>query len=167
MSYAKTIRVALLVGLAACIVWLAVVYGADAKGYESVGVKEAHTKVLAAKRAVTRAQARLSKARAVEAATRAGVAQYGVNVGRWVWLASDVGWPRSTWGHLLYIINRESGGSPKALNASSGAAGLLQFMPQWYRGEWGYPALDPYIPRSNLKAGIWVYKREGWQPWAL
>jgi soluble lytic murein transglycosylase-like protein len=67
----------------------------------------------------------------------------------------------------MYVINRESGGSPKARNASSGASGLLQFMPQSYTGQWGYPAFNPYDARANLKAGVWLYRRQGWQPWQL
>jgi soluble lytic murein transglycosylase-like protein len=86
---------------------------------------------------------------------------------RWLPLARWVGWPESTLGNLAYIIMRESSGRERALNSSSGAAGLLQFMPPWYHGQWGYPAFDPFNPEANLAAGVWVWKRSGWSPWAL
>lgn len=141
---------------------------AAASGYkDSVGVTKADAKVKAALRAVRAAEARLSEARAVARATRTYSAQYGTSVGRWMWLASDVGWPRSTFGQLAYVIYRESRGSPKALNPTSSAAGLLQFMPQWYTGQWGYPAFDPFEPRTNLTAGVWLWKRQGWSPWSV
>lgn len=68
---------------------------------------------------------------------------------------------------LFYVLYRESKGSPGVVNGSSGAAGLLQFMPPWYHGEWGYPAFDPFDPRANLKAGVWLWHREGWNPWSM
>jgi hypothetical protein len=40
-------------------------------------------------------------------------------------------------------------------------------MPPWYHGEWGYPAFDPFDPRANLKAGVWLWHREGWNPWSM
>lgn len=146
----------------------ALAYGCDnALASDSCGVKEAVQRERAASRALDQARTRYRTSRAVTRVTKAATAQYGWKVGRWTWLAMDVGWPRGTWGHLLYIIERESGGAPTATNSSSGAAGLLQFMPQWYHGEWGYPAFDPYDPRENLKAGLHLYRDVGWQPWAL
>ena len=93
-----------------------------AKNYESVGVQHAALHVREARTALRDAQRVLTATRHYESA-------YGINVARWVWLADDVGWPYSTWPTLMMVVERESGGSPKALNASSGAAGLLQFMP--------------------------------------
>jgi hypothetical protein len=85
-----------------------------------------------------------------------------------VWLSSDVGWKKPQWPTLFFVIERESGGYPGIVNSQgSGAAGLLQFMPGWYHGEWGYPAFDPFDPRANLKAGVWLWHREGWRPWSM
>jgi len=131
-----------------------------AKGYESVGVRHAAQHVREARRALQDAQRVLT-------ATKHYEALYGVAVARWVWLSDDVGWPPETWPTLFMVIDRESGGSPKALNASSGAAGLMQFLPQWYHGEWGYPAFDPFIPRKNLTAGRHLWGEEQWQPWSV
>jgi soluble lytic murein transglycosylase-like protein len=44
------------------------------------------------------------------------------------WLR-DSGIAESDWGHVDYIINRESGWNPYAVNASSGAGGLPQALP--------------------------------------
>lgn len=140
---------------------------AGAKGYESCGAREAKARVTAAHRATLRAEAREREARHVLDATRAEIGQYGVGVGRWVWLARDCGWGWAQLPELVYVIDRESGGSPMALNASSEAAGLLQLMPQWYHGEWGYPAFNPFNPRENLTAGWWMWRHSGWSPWAL
>lgn len=134
---------------------------------DSCGIREAVKRERSAHRTLVRAKAEYRQSRDVARQTKALTAKYGKNVGRWVWLAADVGWPRGTWGNLCSIIARESGGSPHATNPTSAASGLLQFMPQWYQGAWGYPAFDPYDPRANLKAGVWLYRHEGWSPWAL
>jgi hypothetical protein len=165
MRYAKVV---LLIGLVGCILWLCFAACADAKGYESVGVKEAHAKVHLAEREVAAAKTRLREARSVESQTRAAIATYGVNVGRWVWLARDVGWPATTIGNLTYIIDRESGGSPKAKNPTSTASGLLQFLAFHFDGSGDYGwRFDPFNPRENLLFGWKLYKLMGWSPWAL
>jgi hypothetical protein len=84
-----------------------------------------------------------------------------------VWLAGQTGWPRSEWGTLCYVIYRESRGNPTATNSSSAAAGLLQFMPQWYLGQWSFAPFDPYDPRANLRHGRLLWGEQGWTPWAL
>jgi hypothetical protein len=146
----------------AAIILLGGAQGVSARGYESVGIREAHHKVQVAERDVARAKARLSAARKVEQETRCYVNQYGVNVGRWIWLADDVGWPSSQWSQLMYVVHRESGGNPRACNSSSGASGLMQFLPAWWQGKW-----NPYNPRVNLRHGCLAWKVSGWQHWAL
>jgi hypothetical protein len=86
---------------------------------------------------------------------------------RWMPLARWVGWPESSLSTLAYVIMRESSGRQNALNTSSACAGLLQMHPGWYHGHWGYPSFNPFDPEQNLKAGLWVWKRQGWRPWAL
>jgi len=86
---------------------------------------------------------------------------------RWVPLMLWLGYPRSIIPNFVYIITRESSGRCEALNSSSGAAGLLQFMPGWYHGQWGYPAFNPFDPVQNLTAGLHVWREEGFAPWAL
>lgn len=44
------------------------------------------------------------------------------------WLAAS-GIPESDWGYVDYIVSHESGWNPNAVNASSGAGGLVQALP--------------------------------------
>jgi hypothetical protein len=144
----KTVMVVVLCGL----LLLAGAATAGAQGYEGVSVRRAAQYVRAAERDVARAKAALRESRTVANATRTYSAQYGSVVGRWVWLASDVGWPNSQWPTLFYVIHRESGGYPGIMNSQgSGAAGLLQLMPGWYCGDYySFPDFNPRNPRLNL-----------------
>lgn len=158
---AKSIGYFLLAGVVVCVLWLLLAGDAAAKSYESVGVREAH-------RTVVRAQRALREAKAIEQGTKEYTNLYGKDVGRWVWLAHDVGWTRSTWGTLFMVICRESGGSPKAKNPSSTASGLLQFLAFHWDGTGDYGwSFDPFDPRENLRYGHKLYEKQGWAPWAL
>lgn len=55
------------------------------------------------------------------------------------WLAAS-GIPSSDWGYVDYIVGRESGWNPNAVNRSSGACGLGQQLPcgKW-AGAWNDP----------------------------
>jgi len=79
---------------------------------------------------------------------------------RWMPLARWVGWPEHTLSHLSYIIMRESSGRVRALNSSSGCAGLLQLHPC-------HGVKNPFDPEVNLRAGLRLYRKCGWSPWAL
>lgn len=58
------------------------------------------------------------------------------------------------------IVSRESGWNPRAYNSSSGAAGLWQWLPGWYRGHF-----DPFNPTAAT-AFAWVrYNQSGWSDW--
>jgi hypothetical protein len=68
----------------------------------------------------------------------------------------------------MYIINRESGGSPKAKNPSSTASGLLQFLAFHWDGSGDYGwRFSPFDARQNLKHGYLLYRKCGWSPWAV
>jgi len=60
------------------------------------------------------------------------------------WLAAS-GIPQSDWGYVDYIVSHESGWNPNAVNASSGAGGLVQALPC------GKVAGGCFDPVSNLK----------------
>jgi len=60
------------------------------------------------------------------------------------WLAAS-GIPESDWGYVDYIVSHESGWNPNAVNASSGAGGLVQALPC------GKVAGGCFDPVSNLK----------------
>ena len=125
-------------------------------------VSEAHARVRDAERALARAQARVREARHVESATRTYSAMYGSGVGRWVRLARRVGWPWGQMGTLCLVIDRESGGDPRATNPASSASGLLQFLSGWWAGRF-----DPFDPRQSLRHGWYAVRDGGWSPWSL
>jgi hypothetical protein len=170
MSYAKAV---LLIGIVLCILWLAVASAAHAGNYEDArSVRDTHSRV-------TRLANELREARHVEGATRyysthdysdfAGRTVAPVPVGRWVWLARDVGWQWSQIDMLMHIIARESSGSPTVTNTQgSGATGLLQLMPGWYAGDYyNFPDFNPKDARLNLYYGHKGYEESGWAPWQL
>lgn len=79
---------------------------------------------------------------------------------RWMPLARWVGWPEYTLSTLAYIIMRESSGRARALNPSSGCAGLLQIHPC-------HGVANAFDPEVNLRAGLRLYRQSGWAPWAM
>jgi len=74
------------------------------------------------------------------------------------WLAAS-GIPESDWGYVDYIVSHESGWNPNAVNASSGAGGLVQALPC------GKVAGGCFDPVSNLK---WAdgYAKARYGSWA-
>jgi hypothetical protein len=64
----------------------------------------------------------------------------------------------------LRIAACESGYNPFAVNRSSGAAGLFQFLPStWAHSPWA--AQSPFDPIANSQAAAWLYARSGPGPW--
>ena len=89
-------------------------------------------------------------------------------VGRGVWLARHEGWGWGEIDTLMHIIARESSGSPGVSNGGgSGAMGLMQLMPGWYRGVWWNHTFNPADPAKNLHYAHLIYLKEGWAPWYL
>lgn len=69
----------------------------------------------------------------------------------------------------LLIMWRESRGNPRAVNPSSGAAGLFQWLPSWWRSK-GYPIFDPRWNTgmmSSYHASHEAIGSDEWAPWAL
>jgi hypothetical protein len=102
-------------------------------------------------------------------------------------------WPRGWSAFAECVIDRESGGSPSAINtAGSGAAGIAQWLPAWRHGlpynvaarlrDHGMPRTDARAVRQHL-AGLPIHKWPlayqrvgfadqlarpgGWQHWSL
>lgn len=76
------------------------------------------------------------------------------------WL-SQSGIPQSEWTYVDYIVNRESSWNPNAVNASSGACGLMQFLPcspQKAGADWNNPVSA--LQRGNNYA---VSRYGSWQ----
>jgi len=78
--------------------------------------------------------------------------------GGWADELRAVGFPESAIPHMLYIIDRESGGNPNAINSSSGACGLTQLYPCYGGSAW----LDPM---TNLRLALQKYQASGFAPW--
>ena len=66
----------------------------------------------------------------------------------------------------LHIAHRESRFDWRATNASSGAAGLYQFMPRTWRST-PYRRYSPYHPKWASLAAMWMWKRGGYGHWSL
>jgi len=68
------------------------------------------------------------------------------------------------------VIAHESGGNAQAVNSSSGAGGLYQFLPStWATTPWGaqYPGGAQTAPVSvQNQAFQWLYARQGTSPWS-
>lgn len=84
----------------------------------------------------------------------------GSGAARWWPAARYVGWPAGARSTLLYVISRESRGNPRAVNSSSGCAGLLQVHPCHHVAN----VLDPL---ANLRAGLRLWRASGWAPWSV
>ena len=78
---------------------------------------------------------------------------------QWYGLALETGWSADDWPVLDRLLWCESRCDPQAHNAS-GASGLLQLMPFWWKGR------DPYDPRVNLTIGLEVLNAQGWRAWS-
>ena len=64
----------------------------------------------------------------------------------------------------LRVAACESGYNQYAVNRSSGAAGLFQFLPStWAHSPWG--AQSPFDPVANSQAAAWLYARSGPGQW--
>jgi Transglycosylase SLT domain len=67
-------------------------------------------------------------------------------------------------GWALRVAACESGYNQFAVNRSSGAAGLFQFMPStWAHSPWA--AQSPFDPVANSQAAAWLYARSGPGQW--
>lgn len=78
--------------------------------------------------------------------------------------AAVYGVPR---GELAAVTWCESRHRPWARNASSGAAGLAQFMPGTFAATpFGRAGLSPFSPYASALAAGWLWTRSGWAPWS-
>jgi len=81
------------------------------------------------------------------------------------------GGPASDTNRFLRIMQCESMGQPDVTNATSGAAGLMQHMPQYWDQRAisaGYAGYSPYDAVANINVSAWlIYQASGggWQHW--
>ncbi|HJM97934.1 MAG TPA: transglycosylase SLT domain-containing protein [Acidimicrobiales bacterium] len=84
---------------------------------------------------------------------------------------NSYGGPSSDTNRFLRIMQCESMGQPNATNPSSGAAGLMQHLPQYWDARAntaGYPGYSAYDPIANINVSAWlIYQASGggWQHW--
>jgi hypothetical protein len=73
-------------------------------------------------------------------------------------------------GRAWRVIKCESGGDPNAVNRNSGAAGLFQHLPRYWRARAasaGFAGASPLSAEANIAASAWlVYHGGGWSHWA-
>ncbi len=69
-------------------------------------------------------------------------------------------------GSALAVARCESGLNPGAVNRSSGAAGVFQFLPSTWRGT-SYAGYSPFNAWANIQAAHQVFVRDGysWREW--
>lgn len=115
-----------------------------------------------ARRIMVRERAQYREAVRVYNATRHYSEAYRADVGRWVRLSRRCGWSWSAMPTLMYVLERESKGQPRAVNPASGASGLMQLIPLHWQGRF-----DPLVPSANLRYGLKLYRGAGWQPWVV
>jgi len=77
-------------------------------------------------------------------------------------------------GTALYVMDRESGGYPWALNSSSGCAGLFQhitwsgrvtMLPRWAFAPHYHPSA--FDPRANAWVAALMVRSSGWGAWGM
>lgn len=64
----------------------------------------------------------------------------------------------------LRVSSCESQYNPQAVNASTGAAGLFQFLPSTWDSS-PYAASSPFDPTANAQAAAWLYQTSGPSQW--
>lgn len=84
-----------------------------------------------------------------------------VSAASWRPLLKYLRWPSSQLGNATTCIRRESSGNPRALNSSSGCAGLFQLSPGHWAGHF-----DPFDARLNAAYSLRLWRRSGWSPWS-
>ena len=91
-------------------------------------------------------------------------------------LAINLGWPVSEYSQLIKIIDRESHGNPSAHNTTdpmTGSYGLMQINGFWCQGANSFLQTNGILtncqmlldPQVNLRAGLVIWNRSGWNPW--
>lgn len=69
-------------------------------------------------------------------------------------------------GFQACVISRESGGNASAVNPTSGAGGLYQFLPSTWAGL-GLPGLPQNAPVAEQTQAFWqLYNAQGSAPWS-
>ncbi len=96
---------------------------------------------------------------------------YGENVERW---RPDVRGALAEYGlsdeegRFMRVMWCESRGDPDAVNAESGASGLMQHIPRYWDDRArsaGFQGASPFDPIANIYASVWLLDVGGWSHW--
>ena len=96
---------------------------------------------------------------------------YGENVERW---RSDVRGALAEYGlsdeedRFMRVMWCESRVDPDAVNAESGASGLMQHIPRYWDDRArsaGFQGASPFDPIANIYASVWLLDVGGWSHW--
>ena len=96
---------------------------------------------------------------------------YGENVERW---RLDVRGALAEYGlsdeedRFMRVMWCESRGDPNAVNAESGASGLMQHIPRYWDDRArsaGFQGASPFDPIANIYASVWLLDVGGWSHW--
>ena len=70
-------------------------------------------------------------------------------------------------GQALRVAGCESSYNPSAVNSSSGASGVFQFMPSTWAGT-PYAGYSVFDASANIHAAYWLFQRDGysWREWS-
>lgn len=79
---------------------------------------------------------------------------------------ATAGAPQPSTSKWACIIDRESRGDPTAVNRSSGAGGLYQFLPTSWRAYGGTGLPQDASVAEQTRVAETAYARSGWAPWA-
>lgn len=99
----------------------------DGVSDKSKAKKKAEDKA-AAERAAAEEEARKEKEAAENSLSVTSAPSYTGGGSKEEWMTA-AGIPEGDWGYVDYIVSHESGWNPNAVNASSGASGLVQALP--------------------------------------
>jgi hypothetical protein len=102
---------------------------------------------------------------------------YATPAAQFAQLAINLGWPVSEYSQLIKIIERESHGNPSAHNTTdpmTGSYGLMQINGFWCQNANSFLQTNGILtncamlldPRVNLRAGLVIWNRSGWNPWS-
>jgi hypothetical protein len=107
---------------------------------------------------LTHLKVRTTKTAAIEAIASSQVKYFDAEALAFLTVYAK-GWPIKEWECLRYVWTKESHFNPKALNKSSGAYGIAQFMPS----TWGnYKVTKTAEARLQIKYGLrYIEKRYG------
>ena len=76
-----------------------------------------------------------------------------------------LGAPADVAQRFACIVQHESGFDATAVNASSGSAGLFQFMPATWQSLGHAGTASDYSVADQVAAAWALFQRSGWQPW--